>query len=216
MTNRVRTARIVLLVLGLLVLGGAAALVHLALSPGSGTSAAPSPAASSSAATTAPPSAATSAAAATASPSSPAAATSGTVTPNGPLSSEPTTPAQKLAVEAARIMTTWDPAKDLDETASEGRAKKLMTPERAKQVIISDRGTSDPQWTDAAAEGWTSEPTVTLVPSDAANVIRVNATWDWVSPTGEREPGDTRRSFAFEMTTEKTPRISDYTWSNLG
>lgn len=133
-----------------------------------------------------------------------------------PFGFAPTTPAEEAAVEAARVMTTWDPAKDVDETASEGRAMKLMTPERAKQVIVSDRGTSDPQWTDAAAEGWTSEPIVTLVPSDEPNVIRVNAAWEWVSPTGEREPGNTWRSFAFEMTDEKTPRISDYTWSNLG
>lgn len=209
MNNRVRTARIFLLVLGLLVLGGAAVLVKLALTPDT-----PTPAASSPAATTAPPASSTSTPASSA-PTS-ATAAPGPTTPAGPLQSEPTTPAQKVAVEAARIMTTWDPAKDLDETASEGRAMKLMTPERAKQVIVSDRGTSDPQWTDAAAEGWTSEPIVTLVPSDEPNVIRVNAAWEWVSPTGEREPGNTWRSFAFEMTDEKTPRISDYTWSNLG
>lgn len=134
----------------------------------------------------------------------------------GPLSYAPASKAEEVAVEAARIMTTWKPAEDLDESASAPRAAHLMTPARAKKIIVSDRGTSTPEWVAAAEGNWTSEPDVAIVPDSDPDTIYVNVTWAWREPGGKTHDGQTRRQFIFKMTDdEKNPQISDYTWQNL-
>lgn len=134
----------------------------------------------------------------------------------GPLSYAPASKAEEVAVEAARIMTTWKPAEDLDESASAPRAAHLMTPARAKKIIVSDRGTSTPEWVAAAEGNWTSEPDVAIVPDSDPNAIYVNVTWTWREPGGKTHDGQTRRQFVFQMTDDKkNPQISDYTWQNL-
>ncbi|TFI50456.1 hypothetical protein E4A41_01850 [Micrococcus endophyticus] len=113
-------------------------------------------------------------------------------------------------------MTTWKPAEDLDESASAPRAAHLMTPARAKKILVSDRGTSTPEWIAAAEGNWTSEPNVTIVPDSDPNAIYVNVTWTWREPGGKTHDGHTRRMFVFQMTDDKkNPQISDYTWQNL-
>lgn len=134
----------------------------------------------------------------------------------GPLSYAPASKAEEVAVEAARIMTTWKPAEDLDESASAPRAAHLMTPARAKKIIVSDRGTSTPEWVAAAEGNWTSEPDVAIVPDSDSNAIYVNVTWTWREPGGKTHDSQTRRQFVFKMTDDKkNPQISDYTWQNL-
>lgn len=149
----------------------------------------------------------------------PAPASMSTTTPTptaGPLSYAPANKAEEVAVEAARIMTTWKPAEDLDESASAPRAAHLMTPARAKKIFVSDRGTSTPEWIAAAEGNWTSEPNVTIVPDSDPNAIYVNVTWTWREPGGKTHDGHTRRMFVFQMTDDKkNPQISDYTWQNL-
>ncbi|WP_145015774.1 hypothetical protein [Micrococcus luteus] len=149
----------------------------------------------------------------------PASASMSTTTPTptaGPLSYAPANKAEEVAVEAARIMTTWKPAEDLDESASAPRAAHLMTPARAKKIFVSDRGTSTPEWIAAAEGNWTSEPNVTIVPDSDPNAIYVNVTWTWREPEGKTHDGHTRRMFVFQMTDDKkNPQISDYTWQNL-
>ena len=149
----------------------------------------------------------------------PASASMSTSTPTptaGPLSYAPANKAEEVAVEAARIMTTWKPAEDLDESASAPRAAHLMTPARAKKIFVSDRGTSTPEWIAAAEGNWTSEPNVTIVPDSDPNAIYVNVTWTWREPGGKTHDGHTRRMFVFQMTDDKkNPQISDYTWQNL-
>ncbi|MGW9717665.1 hypothetical protein ACUXMM_002244 [Micrococcus aloeverae] len=149
----------------------------------------------------------------------PAPATMSTSTPTptaGPLSYAPASKAEEVAVEAARIMTTWKPAEDLDESASAPRAAHLMTPARAKKIIVSDRGTSTPEWVAAAEGNWTSEPDAAIVPDSDPNAIYVNVTWTWREPGGKTHDGQTRRLFVFQMSDDQEkPQISDYTWQNL-
>ena len=151
----------------------------------------------------------------------PASASMSTSTPTptptaGPLSYAPASKAEEVAVEAARIMTTWKPAEDLDESASAPRAAHLMTPARAKKIIVSDRGTSTPEWVAAAEGHWTSEPDVAIVPDSDPDAIYVNVTWTWREPGGKTHDGQTRRQFVFQMTDDQeNPQISDYTWQNL-
>ena len=134
----------------------------------------------------------------------------------GPLSYAPASKAEEVAVEAARIMTTWKPAEDLDESASAPRAAHLMTPARAKKIIVSDRGTSTPEWIAAAEGNWTSEPDVAIVPDSDPDAIYVNVTWTWREPGGKTHDAQTRRLFVFQMSDdEENPQISDYTWQNL-
>ena len=160
-------------------------------------------------------------AAATTPAPAPASASMSTSTPTptptaGPLSYAPASKAEEVAVEAARIMTTWKPAEDLDESASAPRAAHLMTPARAKKIIVSDRGTSTPEWVAAAEGNWTSEPAMTIVPDSDPNAIYVNVTWTWREPGGKTHDGHTRRLFVFQMSDDQeNPQIRDYTWQNL-
>ena len=133
---------------------------------------------------------------------------------SSPFGFAPQTPAEEAAVEAARVMTTWDPAEDIDPTASEARAKHLMTSERAAQVSVSDRGTADPEWMRAYRRHLVSEPTALIVPGGEGNTITVNVTWDWVTPDGSRDKGKGARTFYFTLTDDgDTPKVADYTWS---
>ncbi|MDO4240821.1 hypothetical protein, partial [Micrococcus sp.] len=132
---------------------------------------------------------------------------------SSPFGFAPETPAEEVAVEAARVMTTWDPAKDLDPTASDARAKHLMTPERAAQVFVSDRGTADPEWVRASSGHWVSDPTALIVPGGEGNALTVNVTWDWVAPDGTRRAGQGARTYYFVMTDGDIPKVAGYTWS---
>ena len=145
--------------------------------------------------------------------SSPTATPTPSPTESSPFGFTPETPAEKAAVEAARVMTTWDPAKDVDPTASEARAKRLMTSERAAEVVVSGRGTADPEWMRAYRRNLVSEPTALIVPGGEQDTITVNVIWDWVSEDGTRAAGKGARTFSFTMTDADAPKVADYTWS---
>ena len=82
-----------------------------------------------------------------------------------------------LALEAAKIMTTWNPAKDFNRTDAEMRARKLMTADRAKEVIAPERPATGEEWLNAAAKKATSQPTVKIETAHhEQNSIAVNAT----------------------------------------
>ncbi|MGO2123718.1 hypothetical protein [Glutamicibacter arilaitensis] len=69
----------------------------------------------------------------------------------------------ELAKQAATIMTAWNPNKDFNRTAAELRARRLMTSERAKEVIAPERPTTGVEWLTAAEKKATSKPTVKLM-----------------------------------------------------
>ncbi|MEW1982440.1 hypothetical protein AB0333_16155 [Citricoccus sp. NPDC079358] len=122
---------------------------------------------------------------------------------------------EQIALDAARIMTTWTPAKDLNRTAAELRARPLMTAERAQAVTAPERPATGTEWLEAAERGATSEPTVDL--NHATELtdtgVSVTATWTWDSPDGSEiteEPRTQPRIYYFEFTQEN--KIHDYSY----
>jgi hypothetical protein len=133
-----------------------------------------------------------------------------------PPSAEPApTQREQVALDAARTMTTWDPARDHNRTAAEHRARHLMTDERANRVVAPERPATGAEWIEAADRGATSVPTVELnhateLTDTGGSVI---ATWTWDSPDGSdipTEPGTQPRIYFFEFTGGN--KIHDYTY----
>lgn len=119
-----------------------------------------------------------------------------------------------LALEAAKIMTTWNPAKDFNRTAAEMRARKLMTAERAKEVIAPERPATGEEWLNAAAKKATSQPNVKIETAHhEQDSIAVNATWQWVTANGETWAGEEKTTFFFTFTDKAPYQIRDYTTS---
>lgn len=117
----------------------------------------------------------------------------------------------ELAKQAATIMTTWDPTKDFNRTAAEMRARKLMTKERAKEVIAPERPATGVEWLNAAEKKATSKPTVKLMTEHhEENTIAVTATWQWVTKDGESWAGEGKQTFYFTFTDEEPYKIRDY------
>ena len=117
----------------------------------------------------------------------------------------------ELAKQAATIMTTWDPTKDFNRTAAELRARPLMTPERAKEVIAPERPATGVEWLTAAEKNATSKPTVKLMTEHhEQNTIAVTATWQWVTKDGESWAGEGKQTFFFTFTDNEPYKIRDY------
>ncbi|GAA1677658.1 hypothetical protein GCM10010977_29140 [Citricoccus zhacaiensis] len=122
---------------------------------------------------------------------------------------------QQIALEAARIMTTWTPDEDLNRTAAELRARTLMTKERAAAVIAPERPATGVEWLEAAERGATSVPNVELnyATESSETGVSVTATWTWNAPDGSdipEEPGTQPRRYYFEFTEEN--KIHDYSY----
>lgn len=121
----------------------------------------------------------------------------------------------ELALEAAKIMTTWNPTKDFNRTDAEMRARKLMTAERAKEVIAPERPATGEEWLNAAAKKATSQPNVKIETAHhEQNSIAVNATWQWVTADGETYAGEGKTTFFFTFTDKAPYQIRDYTASS--
>ena len=142
-----------------------------------------------------------------------------------PTSSSPTTAAastpeadtkeERIALEAARIMTTWDTTKDTNDSDAEARAKHLMTKKCADKVLTGDWDTTNKVWWKAAENDGRSVPEVELTPHGDKGRVRVMATWHWTNDDGDKLADPTRRAFVFTFTDDRKPRISDYTWRDL-
>ncbi|HRO94907.1 hypothetical protein [Citricoccus sp.] len=122
---------------------------------------------------------------------------------------------ERIALDAARIMTTWTPATDHNRTAAEQRARHLMTAQRAKAVIAPERPATGTEWLKAAKREATSAPTVELnTATELTDTgVSVLATWTWDSPDGSdipTEPGTQPRIYYFEFTQDN--EIHDYNY----
>lgn len=118
----------------------------------------------------------------------------------------------ELALETAKVMTTWTPAKDFNRTDSEKRARKLMTEERAQQVTAPQRPATGEEWLSAAEKNATSVPTVKIMTEHhQIDTIAVKATWQWVTKDGETWAGEDSTTFFFTFTDEVPYKIRDYT-----
>lgn len=117
----------------------------------------------------------------------------------------------ELAKQAATIMTAWDPNKDFNRTAAELRARKLMTEERAKEVIAPERPATGIEWLTAAEKNATSKPTVKLMTEHhEQDTIAVTATWQWVTKDGDSWAGEGKQTFFFTFTDTEPYKIRDY------
>ena len=120
-----------------------------------------------------------------------------------------------LAFEAARIMTTWTPAKDFNRTAAEQRASHLMTEQRAQEIVVPERPAGGAQWLKAAEKKATSQPRISLEEEHhATDTMAVVSTWQWVSPDGDSFAGEESYLFHFTFTDEKPYKIRDYTYTS--
>ncbi|WP_461634626.1 hypothetical protein [Glutamicibacter soli] len=117
----------------------------------------------------------------------------------------------ELAKQTATIMTTWNPTKDFNRTAAELRARPLMTPERAKEVIAPERPATGVEWLTAAEKKATSKPTVKLMTEHhEQDTIAVTATWQWVTKGGDSWAGEGKQTFFFTFTDTEPYKIRDY------
>ena len=108
-------------------------------------------------------------------------------------------------------MTTWDPTKDFNRTAAEMRARKLMTRERAKEVIAPERPATGAEWLTAAEKKATSKPTVKLMTEHhEQDTVAITATWQWVTKDGESWAGEGKQTFYFTFTETEPYKIRDY------
>lgn len=124
---------------------------------------------------------------------------------------------EAVAIEAATIMTTWDPNEDFNQTEAELRATELMTEERAEQVTAPERPATGPPWLEAAEAGATSEPSVEVNEGTESDVVSVIATWVWIDAEGHviSNP-DERRAFYFDFEeVDGELLITDYDWESL-
>lgn len=124
---------------------------------------------------------------------------------------------EAVALEAATMMTSWDPNEDFNQTSAELRATELMTDERANQITAPERPATGTQWLEAAEAGATSEPRVEVNEGTESDVISVIATWVWLDADGHvvSNPDD-RRVFYFDFEhVDGELLIRDYQWESL-
>ena len=147
-----------------------------------------------------------------ASPTAPAPSSSGDNASSHSQSQATEDPAKvELAKQAATIMTTWNSTKDFNRTAAELRARPLMTPDRAKEVIAPKRPATGVEWLSAAEKNATSKPTVKLMTEHhEQDTIAVTATWQWVTKDGESWAGEGKQTFFFTFTDTEPYKIRDY------
>lgn len=124
---------------------------------------------------------------------------------------------EALALEAATIMTTWDPNEDFNQTAAELRAADMVTHELADEIVAPERPTTGTEWLEAAEANATSEPTVEVNQGTESEVVSVIATWTWTDPEGQTvSTTDERRAFYFAFEEiDGEILITDYSWESL-
>ena len=148
--------------------------------------------------------------------SAPATATAEPASPEHAEHPKATAEQQAIALEAARIMTTWTPDKDATQTHAELRARHLMTAERAARVIAPERASSGAEWTAAAKEKATSEPVVSLNTQADTPGVAVRASWSWKRPDGSPLPRTSKpiRYYTFVFDEKEPTKIADYSYTD--
>lgn len=123
---------------------------------------------------------------------------------------------ETTALEAAEIMTTWEPADDHNRTAAELRASHLMTDDRADEIVEPDRPAPGKYWNIAAQQQATSQPTVEINYATEAqdNMVSVMATWAWVADDDQVLPNENQqRVYYFHFNDDG--EIADYTYQTM-
>jgi len=123
---------------------------------------------------------------------------------------------ETTALEAAEIMTTWEPADDHNRTAAELRASHLMTDDRADEIVEPDRPAPGKYWNIAAQQQATSQPTVEInyATEIQDNMVSVTATWAWMADDTRILPDDNdQRIYYFHFNDDG--EIADYTYQTM-
>jgi hypothetical protein len=128
----------------------------------------------------------------------------------------PLTANEKTALEAATIMTTWDPADDFNRTDAELRASHLMTDERANRIEQPERPATGPAWIEAAEHHATSQPTVEInhFTEVDEHTVAVFAEWEWITDDDSVTiTSDEERIYYFSF--NEAGDIHDYTYETV-
>lgn len=97
---------------------------------------------------------------------------------------------QRLAFEAATIMTTWSPAGDLSKSDAILRAEQYFAEEFIADFQPAPRA-SGSEWARAAKLYATSIPEVTIVNThQEPYVVEISVTWNWETPDETLHSGD--------------------------
>src|SRR5699024_4797973 len=123
---------------------------------------------------------------------------------------------EKTALEAARIMTTWNPATDYNRTAAEVRASHLMTDERANKIEQPERAASGQGWNEAARQGATSTPSVEInYHTDMeASTVAVCATCEWTTDDNQSTIQEDEERIYYVAFNDQG-EIHDYTYETV-
>ncbi|GAA1152481.1 hypothetical protein [Nesterenkonia lutea] len=125
---------------------------------------------------------------------------------------------EKLGMEVAEIMITWDLNEDFNQTAAEIRAADLMTEELAESITAPERPTTGTEWLEAAESGATSQPTVKPNRATSNEVVSIEAMWVWVTEDGDVVSNPTERRlffFNFEEGDDGELLVSDYSYGSV-
>jgi len=123
---------------------------------------------------------------------------------------------ETAALEAAEVMTTWQPAEDFNRTAAEQRARYLMTDELAANIITPERPATGTEWNTAADSEATSQPSVEINNYTESQdcTVSVLATWEWVTTNGELIPNEDDERI-YHLAFNDDGELVDYTYETV-
>lgn len=120
---------------------------------------------------------------------------------------------EALALEAAEVMTTWDPAADHSQTAAELRAADLVDDSISEVLAEPENPTYSPEWREAAEREAVSVPDAQLREVTENRYYDVEVTWAWEAE-GENPIREGPRYFTFVIDDDAAgePIITHYEW----
>lgn len=122
----------------------------------------------------------------------------------------------KLAVEAIRVMSTWDAANDFNQTTATVRAKYLMHPDRAETTVETKRPAGT-EWNAPAENAALSLTEVEPVSGTDSRSMQYTAQSRWAADDGWDAAGINRYwsvSITDDPDRDECRVINDYTWQS--
>lgn len=122
----------------------------------------------------------------------------------------------KLAVEAIRVMSTWDAANDFNQTTATVRAKYLMHPDRAESTVETKRPAGT-EWNAPAQNAALSLTEIEPVTGTDSRSMQYTAQSRWAADDGWDASGINRY---WSVTVTDDPDrdgcrvLNDYTWQS--
>lgn len=128
-----------------------------------------------------------------------------------------------VALMAAKILTTWDPAQDDTEAAAVHRAKSLLSTKVFEQNTEPVRSGSAGLWMDMAAKHAKSVPRVEMQDDEHSieerpnpDALTVLARWEWIGPSFRTTNPETRMFFMqMQQNAQGEWEAGDYTYTDV-